>query len=138
MGWANDQKGHVRPDEQSDFNAHPDFNADFVAVFTPANLIATEGREAQVAERYLLYSAFSAVPFGLLYIATSFKTGMRQPLFATGANALRLIALPLILIPLAMQIEDTFEAIPMASVLSGIVIGVAAFIIVMHQVRRLK
>ena len=64
-----------------------------------ARQIATEGQEAQVAERYLFYSAFSAVPFGLLYIATSFKTGMRQPLFATGANALRLIALPLFLIP---------------------------------------
>ena len=103
-----------------------------------ARFIATEGQEALVAERYLLYSAISAVPFGLLYIATSFKTGLRQPLFATGANALRLIVLPLILIPLAMTVEDGFEAIPMGTVLAGILVGVGAFVIVSRQVNLLR
>ena len=106
-----------------------------------ARFIATEGQEALVAERYLLYSAASAVPFGLLYIATSFKTGLRQPLFATAANALRLIVFPLILIPIAMMFEDRFpqpfEVIPAGTVVAGILVGLGAFLIVSRQVKKL-
>ena len=106
-----------------------------------ARLIANPGQEALVAQRYLLFSAFAAVPFGLLYIATSFKTGMRQPLFATAANALRLIILPSALIPLIMLTGDRlgqpFDAIPLGTLIAGVLIGGGAFFLVWRQVRRL-
>lgn len=104
-----------------------------------ANLIATPGREADVAAAYLLYSGIGSCFFGLLYAATSFKTGMRQPLFAAAANGLRLVLLPLLFILAyrAAAPEADFLHIPWGILTSGIIVGVAAYIWVARAVQRL-
>lgn len=103
-----------------------------------AALIATPGREAAVATTYLLYAGLSAMPFGLLYTAVSFKTGMRQPLFAAGANGLRLVLLPLLLIPLFRLITDEFVAIPWGILVSVLLVGTATYAWVARSVHRLR
>ena len=102
-----------------------------------SNLVATPGREAEVSAIYLIYAAVSAIPFGLLYIATSFKTGMRQPLFAAAINAMRLIVLPLVLIPLFQVFDPTYTAVAKGTMVSGLVMGVLAYIWVARSVRTL-
>ena len=72
-----------------------------------ARFFATPGHEAWWRAQFDLF-CLCCHSLWLLYIATSFKTGLRQPLFATGANFLRLVVLPLILIPIAMQFDHLF------------------------------
>ena len=104
-----------------------------------ANLIATPGRESEIAAAYLLYAGIGACFFGLLYAATSFKTGMRQPLFAACANGLRLIILPfpLILAYRAAAPGADFLHIPWGILTAGILVGLGTYIWVARTVRRL-
>lgn len=103
-----------------------------------AALIATPGREAQVATEYLFFAGFGTVFFGLLYAGTSFKTGMRQPLFSAYANALRLIVFPLILIPIFMTLTPDFLAIPWATLAASVVVGTSTYAWVARSVVRLS
>ncbi len=102
-----------------------------------ANWVATPGREADVAAQYLFYAGMAAVFFGLLYSATSFKTGMRQPGFSAWVNVGRQMLLPLLLIPLFQQATPEFVAIPWGSSLATLLAGGFAFAWVARSVQRL-
>ena len=103
-----------------------------------SHLVATPGREADVAAEYLIYSGLGAVFFGLFYIATSFKTGVRRPLFSAYVNLFRLIVFPLAFTSLFRLITPEFIAIPWGILTSGIIVGLASYIWVVRSVRRLR
>ena len=102
-----------------------------------AALVATPGREAEVATDYLFVIGLGAVFFGLLYAATSLKTGLRQPLFAAFANLFRLVVLPLILISIFRIMTPSFVAIPWGNLAATVLAGLITYIWVARTIHRL-
>lgn len=103
-----------------------------------ANLVATPGREADVASDYLFYIGFGSIFFGFLYAATSFKTGMRQPLYSAGANLMRLVVLPVGFIAFFQTLTDEFFAIAWGNLLATILAGIITYAWVARSVFNLK